>query len=146
MNGEAPETRGRFRRAYEITTRWLDQDPYDHINNVVYYSWFDTTVNAFLIGEGLLDPGSSPIIGLVVESGCRYLRPVGFPAPVSVMLRVGHLGNSSVRYELGVFTEGEDIAAALGHFVHVYVDRETRRPVPVPTVWREKLGELQRPQ
>ena len=140
----------RDRKAYRawrsIATRWMDNDVYGHVNNVVYYSWFDTAVNAFLIGEGLLDPGSSPIVGLVVESGCRYLRPVGFPAPVSVMLRVGHLGNSSVRYELGVFTEGEDIAAALGHFVHVYVDRETRRPVPVPTVWREKLGELQRPQ
>jgi len=142
VNRLVAETRSRFRHACEISTRWLDQDPYDHVNNVVFYSWFDTAVNSFLIKEGLLDPGTSAIIGLVVESGCRYLRPVGFPGPVEVMLRVGHLGNSSVRYELGVFTEEDDGAAALGHFVHVYVDRHSRRPVPVPPVWREKLGAL----
>lgn len=142
MNRPAAESRSAFRHACEISTRWLDQDPYDHINNVVYYSWFDTAVNSFLIHEGLLDPASSAAIGLVVESGCRYLRPVGFPAPVTVMLRVGHLGNSSVRYELGVFTGEDDSAAALGHFVHVYVDRHSRRPVPISPEWRTKLSTL----
>lgn len=139
-----PQFRSRsdYRASRVITTRWLDNDAYGHANNAIYYSWFDTAVNAFLIESGLLDVAGGPMIGLVVESGCRYARPLGFPHPVTAMLRVGHLGASSVRYEIGLFSEDAGEAAAEGHFTHVYVDRETRRPVSLPKSWREALEEL----
>ncbi len=131
-----------YRYAYRIHTRWMDNDAYNHVNNVIYYSWFDSAVNSFLIEHGLLDVEHGQIIGLVVESGCRYGRPISFPEPVTAMLRVGHLGTSSIRYEIGLFTDNQVDAAAEGHFTHVYVDRTSRRPVPLPQDWRDALGEL----
>ena len=122
-----------------IPTRWMDNDAYGHVNNVVYYSWFDTVVNAWLIEQGLLDIHHGNPIGLVVETGCRYNRSVAFPEIVEAGLRIAKLGNSSVRWEVGLFTAGHETPAAEGHFVHVYVDRETRRPAPLPDAWRQAL-------
>ena len=122
-----------------IPTRWMDNDTYGHVNNVVYYSWFDTVVNAWLIEQGLLDIHHGNPIGLVVETGCRYNRSVAFPEIVEAGLRIAKLGNSSVRWEVGLFTAGHEAPAAEGHFVHVYVDRETRRPAPLPDAWRQAL-------
>ncbi len=122
-----------------IATRWADNDAYGHVNNIVYYAWFDTAVNAWLIENGLLDVAAGDPIGLVVETGCRYARPLSFPEPVEIGLAVEHVGASSVRYRLGVFAQGSEEAAAEGHFVHVYVSRESRRPVPLPEKWREKM-------
>ncbi|MEY4851204.1 MAG: hypothetical protein RLZZ331_2208 [Pseudomonadota bacterium] len=122
-----------------IPTRWMDNDAYGHVNNVVYYSWFDTVVNAWLIEQGLLDINHGNPIGLVVETGCRYNRSVAFPEIVEAGLRIAKLGNSSVRWEVGLFTAGHEAPAAEGHFVHVYVDRETRRPAPLPDAWRQVL-------
>ena len=122
-----------------IPTRWMDNDTYGHVNNVVYYSWFDTVVNAWLIEQGLLDIHHGNPIGLVVETGCRYNRSVAFPETVEAGLRIAKLGNSSVRWEVGLFTAGHEAPAAEGHFVHVYVDRETRRPAPLPDAWRQVL-------
>jgi acyl-CoA thioester hydrolase len=116
-----------------ITTRWLDNDLYGHINNVQYYSFFDTVVNRYLIEAGALDIHGGEVIGLVIETHCNYFAPLAFPQDVQASLRVAHLGMSSVRYEVGLFAAGEPLAAAAGHFVHVYVDRTTRRPVPLPT-------------
>jgi acyl-CoA thioester hydrolase len=122
-----------------ITTRWMDNDVYGHVNNVVYYAWFDTTVNAYLIEQGVLDPTEGDVVGVVVETLCRYHDSVSFPEPVEAGLRVERIGTSSVRYEIGIFKEGAELASADGHFVHVYVDRETRRPVPVPEAVRAVL-------
>ena len=122
-----------------IPTRWMDNDAYGHVNNVVYYSWFDTVVNAWLLEQGLLDIHHGNPIGLVVETGCRYNRSVAFPEIVEAGLRIAKLGNSSVRWEVGLFTAGHEAPAAEGHFVHVYVDRETRRPAPLPDAWRQAL-------
>ena len=122
-----------------IPTRWMDNDTYGHVHNVVYYSWFDTVVNAWLIEQGLLDIHHGNPIGLVVETGCRYNRSVAFPEIVEAGLRIAKLGNSSVRWEVGLFTAGHEAPAAEGHFVHVYVDRETRRPAPLPDAWRQVL-------
>lgn len=122
-----------------IATRWADNDVYGHVNNVVYYSWFDTAVNAYLIGAGALDIHAGEVIGLVVETGCRYARPLAFPQAVEAGVRVAKLGTSSVRYEIGLFGEGEAEAAAEGFFVHVYVDRAARRPTPLPPKLREAL-------
>jgi acyl-CoA thioester hydrolase len=137
--------RGRadYRVWRDIGTRWGDNDAYGHVNNTVYYAWFDTAVNACLIEAGLLDVASGDPIGLVVETGCRYARPLAYPEPVEVGLAVERLGASSVRYRLGVFATGAEDAAAEGFFVHVYVDRATRRPVPLPDEWRERLLALQ---
>ena len=134
--------RGSYRIWREIGTRWGDNDAYGHVNNTVYYSWFDTAVNGWLIDAGLLDVPAGDPIGLVVETGCRYARPVAYPATVEVGLAIEQLGKSSVRYVLGVFPDGENEAAAEGFFVHVYVDRLTRRPVPVPAEWRQRLESL----
>lgn len=120
----------------------MDNDAYGHVNNVVYYSWFDTVVNEYLIRYGVLDIAASPIVGLVVETRCSYFSELAFPQAVTAGLRVGHLGTSSVRYEIGIFSEGADLASAQGHFVHVYVDRATRRPVPLPASLREALERL----
>ncbi len=141
--GGGAETRARYAHLAALDTRWMDNDAYGHVNNVVYYSFFDTAVNRWLVERGLLDVVGSPAIGLVVETGCRYLRSVAFPEPVTVGLRVARVGRSSVRYELAVFRGEEDEAAALGHFVHVYVDRGTRRPVDVPDAVRRALAALQ---
>jgi len=110
----------------------MDNDVYGHVNNVVYYSWFDTAVNRYLIESGALDIHAGTVIGLVVETQCHYFAPVAFPQEVEAGLRVAHLGRSSVRYEVGLFAAGEPLTAARGHFVHVYVDRATQRPVALP--------------
>jgi acyl-CoA thioester hydrolase len=133
----------RGREAYrvwrEIGTRWADNDAYGHVNNTVYYQWFDTAVNAWLIEAGLLDVAAGDPIGLVVETGCRYAVPLSYPEPVEVGLAVETLGGSSVRYRIGVFAKGAAEAAAEGFFVHVYVGRQSRRPVPLPEAWRRVL-------
>jgi acyl-CoA thioester hydrolase len=127
-----------------IPTRWMDNDVYGHVNNVIYYSYFDTVVNRMLIQEGLLDIERSPVIGLCVESQCRYLAPLAFPDAIEAGLAIGRLGRSSVRYEVGLFKAGEASPAAVGHFVHVFVDRETRRPVALNEPARAVLGRLMR--
>ena len=142
LDREAPEARDRYRRFLTIPTRWMDNDVYGHVNNVVYYSYFDTVVNEYLVSSGSLDIERSPIIGLVVETRCRFFRPVAFPDTVHAGLRVARLGNSSVRYEVGLFRNDESAAAAQGHFVHVYVDRETRKPTALPPEMREALENI----
>jgi acyl-CoA thioester hydrolase len=138
-----PDDRAAYPHLREITTRWMDNDAYGHVNNVVHYSFFDTTVNAWLIERGALDVARSPVVGLVVETGCHYFAPLSFPDPVTAGLRVGHLGRSSVRYELALFAPGARSAAAQGHFVHVYVERATRRPVErLPDELRRALAPL----
>lgn len=124
--------RSHYRVFRTIGTRWMDNDVYGHVNNVVYYSWFDTAVNGWLIEQGALDIHGGEVIGLVIETQCNYFAPLAFPQTVHAGLRVAHLGSSSVRYEVGLFAEDGEMAAACGHFVHVYVDRSTRRPVPLP--------------
>lgn len=134
--------RSAYRVFRQIGTRWSDNDVYGHVNNVVYYSWFDTAVNAHLIEQGALDIHDGEVIGLVIETQCNYFAPLAFPQAVWAGLRVAHLGSSSVRYEVGLFADGEDLAAACGHFVHVYVNRQTRRPVPLPDVLKTTLETL----
>lgn len=138
MNATAParpqaRPRDHYRVFRPIGTRWMDNDVYGHVNNVVYYSWFDTAVNAWLIEQGALDIHAGEVIGLVIETQCNYFAPLAFPQTIEAGLRVAHLGSSSVRYEVGLFAQGEPLTAACGHFIHVYVDRQTRRPVPLPT-------------
>ncbi|MGZ5811752.1 MAG: acyl-CoA thioesterase [Xanthobacteraceae bacterium] len=139
-----PLTRAAFAHFRPITTRWMDNDVYGHVNNVQYYSFFDTVVNGYLISQGALDPSASDVIGLVVETQCNYFAPLSFPQSVDAGLRVAHLGTSSVRYEIGLFAHGEEAAAAQGHFVHVYVDRATRRPVALPQALKNALAPLMR--
>lgn len=127
----APELRSAYKVFRPIATRWSDNDTYGHVNNVVYYSWFDTAVNAYLIEQGVLDIYAGQTIGLVIETQCNYFAPLAFPQTVEVGIRVAHMGKSSVRYEVGIFGEG-DLSAAKGHFVHVYVDAATRRPTVLP--------------
>ncbi|WP_322106391.1 thioesterase family protein [Paraburkholderia sp. J41] len=138
MNRPALVERAAYRHFLPIGTRWMDNDVYGHVNNVVYYSYFDTVVNAYLIGAGALDLERGETIGLVVETQCNYFAPLTFPERVEAGLRVARLGSSSVRYEVGLFREGEVTPAAQGHFVHVYVDRATRRPVAAlpDALWR----------
>jgi acyl-CoA thioester hydrolase len=131
--------RGAYPVWREIGTRWADNDAYGHANNVVYYAWFDTVVNGWLIERGLLDLMAGDPIGLVVETGCRYAAPLAYPAPVEIGLGVERLGTCSVTYRLGVFAPGAADAAAEGHFTHVYVGRESRRPIALPAAWREKF-------
>jgi acyl-CoA thioester hydrolase len=137
-----PETRARYRRFLPIPTRWMDNDIYGHVNNVVYYSYFDTVINRYLIDEGGLDIAAGNLIGLCVESHCAYVRPVAFPDELDAGVRVAHLGKSSVRYEVGIFTRGADEASAHGWFVHVFVDRATRRPSPLSDRMREALERI----
>ena len=128
-----PEPRGAYKAFRNIATRWSDNDLYGHVNNVVYYSWFDTAVNGLLIERGALDIHAGTVIGLVVETRCNYFAPLAFPQAVVAGIRVGNIGSSSVRYEIGLFAADEDdICAAKGHFIHVYVDRITRQPVALP--------------
>ncbi|HEY0847911.1 MAG TPA: thioesterase family protein [Noviherbaspirillum sp.] len=140
-----PEAKKRsdFKHFHAITTRWMDNDAYGHVNNVVYYSWFDTVVNEFLIVNRVLDIERSPVIGLVIETQCNYFASVAFPERIEAGLRVSKLGNSSVRYEVGIFREGEETASAQGHFVHVYVDRETRKPSAIPADMRALLQSIE---
>lgn len=131
---ERPKRDKRDTYAYfqTMTTRWMDNDSYRHMNNTTYYSFFDTIVNQYLIENGALDVEKGQVIGLVAETTCRYFKPIGFPSKINVGLRIGHLGNSSIRYEIALFKDGEDEASAQGHFIHVYVDRESGRPTPLP--------------
>jgi acyl-CoA thioester hydrolase len=145
MDGDARKTFGsrtEYRHFLPITTRWIDNDLYGHINNIVYYSFFDTVVNRYLIEGGFLNLAASDVIGLVVETGCRYAKPLAFPQAVTGGLRVAHIGSSSVRYEIGLFGGDDDVAAAEGFFVHVYVGRDSRRPVPLPSGLRVLLEPL----
>jgi acyl-CoA thioester hydrolase len=137
-----PEPRSAYRAFQTITTRWMDNDVYGHVNNVVYYSWFDTAVNRHLIEQGALDIHSGSTIGLVVETQCHYFSPIAFPQRVTAGIRVAHVGKSSVRYEVGLFADDEPVCAAKGHFVHVYVDRESRRPAPLPEALVRSLQAL----
>ena len=142
MSRPTPTRLAEYPHHRSLTTRWMDMDPYGHLNNVVHYSLFDTIVNAWLIEKGGLDIEKSAVIGLVVETGCHYFAPLTYPEPVIAALRVAHLGRSSVRYEIGLFAPGIDSAAAQGHFAHVYVDRATRRPVELPAPLRAALAPL----
>ena len=135
-------SRDDYRHFTSLTTRWSDNDSYGHLNNVVYYSLFDSAVNAALIEAGLLDVARSPVVGLVAETGCRYFEALAFPDAVEAGLRVVKIGRSSVRYDIAIFKQGAEQAAAQGHFVHVYVDRETRRPVELPAEVRQFLEAL----
>lgn len=136
----SPARRAEFRIFEPVETRWADNDAYGHLNNVVHYALFDTAVNRGLVAAGLLDIERGDTIGLVVESGCRYHASVAFPDPLEVGLRVERIGISSVRYALAIFRAGDELACADGVFVHVYVDRETRRPRPLDARWRETLS------
>ncbi len=126
------EQRSAYRVFRSIGTRWMDNDAYGHVNNVVYYSWFDTAVNAYLIEQGVLDIEHGKTIGLVIETQCNYFAPLAFPEMVEAGIRVARLGASSVRYEVGLFAAGAPFTAAKGHFIHVYVDKQSRRPVALP--------------
>lgn len=145
MDNASSKPHAEHRSAYKvfrpISTRWSDNDVYGHVNNVVYYSWFDTAVNAYLIEQGVLDIHGGRTIGLVVETQCNYFASLAFPQAVQAGIRVAKLGNSSVRYEVGIFGEGE-LTAAKGHFVHVYVDPITRQPVALPPALKKVLETL----
>ena len=142
MSKPEPAPRSAYGVWRSITTRWADNDAYGHVNNVVYYGWFDTTVNAYLIEQGALDLQGGAVIGLVVETQCNYFSPLSFPQVVELGLRVAHQGRSSVRYEIGVFAVGQSQAAAQGHFVHVYVDAASRQPAPLPSALAGALEHL----
>jgi acyl-CoA thioester hydrolase len=142
MPGPSPEPRSGYRFFLPISTRWMDNDVYGHVNNVVYYAYFDTVVNAYLIAQGGLDYTAGPVIGLCVESHCHFLSSVAFPDALEAGLRVAHVGRSSVRYEVGIFRRDAATAAAQGHFVHVFVDRSTRRPVELPQQLRHAVERL----
>jgi acyl-CoA thioester hydrolase len=139
-----PDQRDQYFHLSSISTRWMDNDVYGHVNNVQYYSFFDTVVNRYLIDAGALDIHHGEVIGLVVETHCNYFAPLAFPQDVEAGLRVAQVGRSSVRYEVGLFAPGQPLAAAAGHFVHVYVDRDNRRPVPLPGALLAALAPLRR--
>ena len=127
------EPRSAYKAFREIATRWSDNDVYGHVNNVIYYGWFDTAVNGLLIAQGAIDIHAGKVIGLVIETQCNYFAPVAFPEAVLAGIRVAHIGSSSVRYEVAIFPADEScLCVARGHFIHVYVDRESRRPAPLP--------------
>jgi len=137
-----PPTRSDFVAFEEIHSRWMDNDAYGHINNVVYYSFFDTAVNRYLIERNVLNVLKSESIGFVIETQCKYFSPIAYPDLIHVGLKVVHLGNSSVKYELAIFKNDDDIASAAGNFVHVYVNRSTNKPTPIPQNVREILAGL----
>ena len=142
MSRPQPDTRTHYHHFQTIPTRWIDNDVYMHVNNVVYYSFFDTAVNQYLIEQGVLNIEHSSVIGLVVETRCNYFSPITFPDLVHAGVRVEKLGNSSVRYGIGLFRNDDDVAAAQGHFVHVYVDRDTRKAATVPADMRTALERI----
>jgi acyl-CoA thioester hydrolase len=145
MTSSRPQPDGReaYRHFTPLATRWMDNDAYGHLNNVVYYSLFDTAVNRYLVEAGALDIQRGGTIGLVVETHCNYFASIEFPQTVEAGIRVAHRGSSSVRYEIGIFAAGAAQCAARGHFIHVYVDRETRRPVPLPDALLAALEPLE---
>lgn len=142
MSRPAPPHRESFPFFSAIQTRWMDNDIYGHVNNVVYYSYFDTVIGHYLMRVAGLDPAGDPAIGMAVENGCRFHRSLTYPDTVHAGLRVGKLGTSSVRYEVGIFRNEDSIACADGHFVHVFVDRESQRPIPMPEKIRTALERL----
>lgn len=142
MASDEQETRDNYRQFYPITTRWMDNDYYGHVNNVAYYSYFDTAANQYLIEQGGVDLENAEVIGVVVTSSCTYKSSVAYPQRLEVGLRVDRLGNSSVQYGLAIFVEGETVASAFGHFVHVFVDRQTNQSVPIPMTIRTALNLL----
>ncbi len=142
MSRPNPRQRDAYRWFMTIATRWADNDAYGHVNNTVFYQWFDTVVNQWLVEQGLLDIGTGDPIGLVVETGCSYFAPLSFPGDVEVGLAVERLGTLSVTYRIGVFGAGSSEPSAQGHFSHVYVSRDDRRPVALPDAWRNKLETL----
>jgi acyl-CoA thioester hydrolase len=144
MDRPTPLPASAFAHFTAITTRWIDNDAYGHINNVVYYEYFDTVVNAFLIAQGVLDIAKGATIGLVVETHCNYFKPIAFPDNLRVGLKVARLGTSSVRYDIGIFRNDDDTASAQGHLVHAYVDRASGRPVPLPDALKKALQPLLR--
>ena len=137
-----PHDRSAYPSFSTLETRWMDNDVYGHVNNVVYYSYFDTVINRHLIAEGGLDIHADPTIGVCVESMCQYFEPIAFPEPIDAGLRVARVGATSVRYEIALFRRGSGKAAAQGHFVHVFVDRATRKPTPIPDKLRVSFGSL----
>lgn len=137
-----PHHRSDYRAFRSIPTRWADNDLYGHVNNVIYYQWFDTAVNSLLIDSGVLDIQAGKMVGFVVETHCNFFSPLAFPQTIEAGVRVVHAGTSSVRYEIAVFAEDAARAAAQGHFVHVYVDRSTKRPLPLPAAFRQVLQSL----
>jgi acyl-CoA thioester hydrolase len=139
---ELAESRERYQHFLAIPTRWIDNDIYGHVNNVIYYSYFDTVINEYLIRAGVLDIHGGGVIGIAVETHCQFHKSLEFPDIIDAGLRVGKLGNSSVRYEVGLFKQGDAEPAATGHFVHVFVDRASMRPVRVPEVTRNALAKL----
>jgi acyl-CoA thioester hydrolase len=139
---QKPDSRDDYRHSLTITTRWMDNDVYGHINNVQYYSYFDTAVNRFLIDRGVLDIHDGSVIGLVVETHCNYFSGAAYPQDIEAGIRITEPGRSSVRYEVGLFVEGREQAIAQGHFIHVYVDRDKRTPVELPADLREVLSDL----
>ncbi|MCB1387075.1 MAG: acyl-CoA thioesterase [Nitratireductor sp.] len=144
MARQTPLSRDEFPAFRKLQTRWADNDMYGHMNNVVHYALFDTAINGWLIEQGLLDPMTSKIIGMVVETGCAYFSEMAFPDTVVAGIRVGHMGTSSVRYEIALFRNDEETAAAQGHFVHVYVDRQSRKPQPLDRLMQLKLEDYLR--
>lgn len=143
VGGNPKDPLSAYPHSFPIQTRWMDNDVYGHVNNVVYYSYFDTVVNDYLINSGVLDIHSGAVIGLVVETHCAYFAPIEFPERITAGLRVAKLGTSSVRYEIGLFKEGGDgTPVAAGHFIHVYVDRDSRKPTPLPDDFRAALTKL----
>jgi acyl-CoA thioester hydrolase len=142
---DTASTRDDYPHLSTITTRWMDNDVYGHVNNVLYYSFFDTVIAEYLVVEGGFEFASADVIGLAVESGCRFRAPLAFPQAVQAGLRVAHLGNSSVRYEVGIFAGGDNRACADGYFVHVFVARATNKPSPIPAHIRTALERLRIP-
>ena len=142
MIQEAVPTRAEYKVFYPISTRWSDNDIYGHVNNVIYYAYFDTVANRYLIEEGGLDISDGSTVGYVVSSGCEYHAPISYPEAIEAGLRVDRLGNSSVQYGIAIFREGEQVAAAHGYFVHVFVERAKNRSVPIPQNLRAALERL----
>ena len=142
MSRAEPATRGQFKAWRTFTTRWADNDAYGHVNNTVFYQWFDSAVNAWLVGQGMLDIGAGDPIALVIETRCTYFAPLAFPQDVEVGIAIAELGRSSMRYRIGIFEAVADRAAAQGEFVHVAVGRDSRAPVPLPDDWRRKLDAI----
>ena len=142
---DAASTRDDYLYFSTITTRWMDNDVYGHVNNVLYYSFFDTVIAEYLVREGGFDFATADVIGLAVESSCRFRRSLAFPHAIQAGLRVAHLGGSSVRYEVGIFADDEPEASADGYFVHVFVARKTNQPSPIPSHIRAALERLQKP-
>lgn len=142
MSRSEPDARACYRHFVTVTTRWSDNDAYRHVNNVVYYSFFDTAVNQYMLSEGVLDLDGGRTVSLVVDTACTYFAPVSYPDLVHCGLRVVHLGRSSVRYEIGIFRNHDPLAAARGHYVHVCCDRATMQPVEMPGALRAALARL----